>query len=561
MRLFCYYTWHSFINTIKKVFKTWLAFFAVCLAVGVLIGLIISAFLPKSSKDKAKTTEPTAVTDVEKEEEDPEDEIKIDVEKKLGFFASRDISKAAVVDVIITAVFLLSLAVNVSSAKKSGKIFKPADVPMLFASPMKPQSVLMFRLISTLAASLMISLYMVFQLPNLINNAKLGVWGAWSCIVAYAFMLIFGTLVQVTFYTITSRSERGTGDITNALLVFYGVIAAAFGIYKFATGKETVTAIFDFFGSKKTFWVPFWGWMRGMVYYAIEGNTALSLLFMALFVFACALMVVLIWKMKADFYEDALYETEKQAQMIENVKMAQKGVAIVRDKDRSSKLERDGFHQGSGASVFFFKAVYNHFRFSKFKIFSKTLIVYSLAAGVVAWLARGGSGKFDLFILPACALTLLTFYRTLGNPLKEDTSREFFVLIPESPLKKIWFSILGSTAECALDLSIPMIIAAIILKTNPINVIGWYVFILAVSIFGTAVGTLVNLSVPGDNAQTLKTLVQIFFLYFGLLPAVAFIALGMFLNMVTVMLLIGSVVIVGIGTIFTLATPHFLVNR
>ena len=158
-------------------------------------------------------------------------------------------------------------------------------------------------------------------------------------------------------------------------------------------------------------------------------------------------------------------------------------------------------------------------------------------------------------------MTFLMFYRTLGNPLLEDTKREFFVLIPESPLSKIWYSLLGSVAVNAIDLVIPTIVAAVMLGTNPLTVIGWFFFILSVSVFGTTVGTFVDVSLPGDQANTIKTFAQIMILYFGLLPAAVFVVLGVYFKLPLIPMLLGSCFNVGMGTLFTLMTPHFLVNR
>ncbi|MBR5417713.1 MAG: putative ABC exporter domain-containing protein [Clostridiales bacterium] len=559
MKLFWYYTWHSFVNTIKKVMKTWVAVMLACLLIGLLIGFGISLISPKDKdEDKKEDTESSIVMNEDGEEVTEEDD-----SKEMSFLEERGKTKADLVDLIVSGVVLLALAYNVATADKSGKIFKPADVPMLFASPMKPQSVLMFRLIGTLAASLMLSLYMLFQLPNLIYNAKLGMWGAISLIVVYALGLIFGTLVQVALYTILSRTKRGTKDLKNYIIAFYAVLLGAFFIYKMASGKEMLTAAFDFFAGKNTFWVPFWGWLRGISYYAITGNTALSLMYLALFIFACALVVVLIWKVKADFYEDALVEADKMAVMLEGVQNASKGGVMKRQKDRSDKLDRDGFKRGFGANVFFHKAIFNRLRFSKFKVINKTVVIFTIAAAASAWIVGNNAkiGDVDPFLVPACTLTFLMFYRTLGNPLLEDTKREFFVLIPESPLSKIWYSLLGSVAVNAIDLVIPVIVAAIMLGTNPLTVIGWYLFILSVSVFGTTVGTFVDVSVPGDQANTIKTFVQIMILYFGLLPAAVFVVLGVYFNLPLIPMLLGSCFNVGMGALFTLMTPHFLVNR
>ena len=562
MRLFCYYTWHSFVNTIRRVLKTWVAIMLACLALGVVVGLIVSVAIPDSD-DKEKPE--TSIEQVSPDDaENSEAEITVskkDKDKEMGFLKERGKTKADLVDLIVSAVFFLSLAMNISQANKSGKIFKPADVPMLFATPMKPQSVMMFRLIGTLAASLMLSLYMLFQLPNLIYNVGLGVWGAFSLIIAYALILIFGTLCQVAFYTVMSGTKRGSKGLSTYVLIAYGILAAAFGGYVVATGKDLLTAAFDFFGSKSTFWVPFWGWMRGLCYYAITGEVAQSLLYIALFIFACGLIVAFIWKMKADFYEDALYETERQAALLENAKNAASGVATTREKDRSAKLERDGFHRGFGASVFFHKALFNQRRFAKFGIFSKTTIVFTVAAAFAALFATRSDIGIDLFIIPACCLGVLMFYRTLGNPLQEDTSREFFVLIPESPIIKIWYSLLGSLAVNAIDLVIPMAVAGIILRTNPLTIIGWFIFILSISMFGTAVGTFVNISVPGEHAQTIKVFAQIMLLYFGVLPSAIFVIIGTVMHLPLIPFLVGSIFNVAIGMLFTLMTPHFLTNR
>ncbi len=563
MRLFFYYTFHSFVNAIRKVLKTWVAIMLACLLLGGLVGLGVGVLLPDSKDDKKEeisvtvkdgegVTDPSGTSEVKAEKKD----------KTPGFLKERGKTMTELVDLIISALFFLTLAMNISNANKSGKIFKPADVPMLFATPMKPQSVLMFRLIGTLAVSLLLSLYMFFQLPNLIFNAGFGVWGAVSLIIAYGLVLIFGTLVQVTFYTVMSKTKHGTSGLSRYVIIAYAILAGVFGAYIMATGKDVVTGAFDFFANKNTFWVPFWGWMRGFCYNAIEGEVAMSLLYLVLFVFACALVVIFIWKMKADFYEDAMYETEKYAAIMENAKKSSSGVVTTREKERSSKLERDGFHRGSGASVFFHKAVFNRLRFSRFKIFSNTLVVFTLSAIVAAWAAgRSNISGIDPFIIPACALTFLMFYRTLGNPLLEDTKREFFVLIPEPPMKKIWYSLLGSIAVNAIDLILPIVVAAIMIGTSPLVAAGWFVFILSVALFGTTVGAFVDVSVPGEAGSTFKTIAQIMVLYFGLVPAAVFVVLGVYFHVVAVMLAIGAIVNAGLGALFTLMTPHFLVNR
>ena len=177
------------------------------------------------------------------------------------------------------------------------------------------------------------------------------------------------------------------------------------------------------------------------------------------------------------------------------------------------------------------------------------------------YLIRDTKLSIDPFIVPGALLLVIAFYRTLGNPLSEDTSREFFVLVPESPFKKIMASLLGSIVVTAIDLSVPIILSGVLVGTSPLNVILWFVFLLSVSVFGTTVGTFINLSVPGDHAQTVKTMLQVIFIYFGMIPAAAFVVAGVLLGQVAAFLMIGAVCNLLLGMLFASLSPHFLMNR
>ena len=560
MRLFFYYVSHSLLNTIKKVMKTWVAMILIFVVFGAMIGLVAGLFDKKNGD-----TEPDETSIIEVDENGPGEEIDIEdaasgklaKSKFAAFMGEHDLTKEMIVDIAISAIFLLVLATNILNSQNSSKIFLPADVPMLFSSPMKPQSVLMFRLLCTLGSSLLVSLFMLFQLPNLTINAGLSMWGAISLVIVYAMILVFSTLVQVIFYTITSRLKSGTGNMKTFLAVVYGAIALGFLAFTVINKLDVVEGLFAYFASPKTHWVPFWGWLRGISYNACIGNVTMSLIYLGLFVVACAVLVLVIWKLKADFYEDAMFAAEHKAEQIESVKRSAKGGVATREKARKGKIDREGFHYGSGANVFLYKAIFNRFRFAKLKVFSTTMIIYTVIAGVVAWFAKDYTGG-DPFFIPAAVLGAMAFYRTMGDPIREDTSKDFFLLIPETPHKKLLYSILGCLSVTAIDLLLPMVVSAIIVKTTPVNVILWFAFILSISFFATVVGTLISLSLPKDQAQTLSIVVQMIFFYFGLTPSAAAVIVGVLTGHVYIAILIGAVFNFIIGFLVSLFLPLVL---
>lgn len=552
MRPFLYYAVHTIINTLKKLFKTWLVFFFVIFVVAILVGIGVGTAVSKISD----TIEEETVTEEQvDEEEDTPSGLEL-------FMEEHDLDKAGITDLIVTAAFFLMITMSMMGADKSGRLFKPADVTLLFPSPMKPQSVLMFRLMLNLGLNLFLAIYMLFQLPNLILNAGFSVWGSFSIIIAYGLVMAFSTLAQVTIYTVFSKGEGNKKkDIGKILLAFYVILGISFIIYQKVTNTDIATAAVAFFGNKNTFWIPFYGWLRGMVYFAVTGENTKSLIYMALFIIACIVLIFVIWKTDADFYEDAMYSAEKMSKLVEESKNSAKGGIITREKKRSDKIERDGFHYGSGANVFFYKALMNRFRFSFLKIFSKTMVIGLAAAFFSAYLVMDNNIGIDRFIVPGSVLLMITFYRTLGNPLQEDLSREFFVLVPDSELKKILYSLLGCFAVNAIDLILPLATSAIMLKTSPLTVLCWFIFIMSVSVFGTSVGAFINISIPLESAQSIKAMVQIIFIYFGIIPAAVFVVVGIILKQMLLFVALGAVVNCVLGFLFILMSPRFLTNR
>ena len=66
MRMFLYYALHSFVNQLKKIFKTWvMVFILVCFVMGIGIGLLANTIEKTAQKNQVAVEET-----VEQEDED-----------------------------------------------------------------------------------------------------------------------------------------------------------------------------------------------------------------------------------------------------------------------------------------------------------------------------------------------------------------------------------------------------------------------------------------------------------------------------------------------------------
>ena len=137
MRLFGYYALHTFKNQLKKLFKTWvLVFILVCALMGGVIGFLAASATDDGPDDMDAPPEATETL------------------PDAGLPAGED--AAAIAEAAAGAVVLAIFAFMAMGADKNGsRIFLPADVNVLFPSPMRPQSVLLFRLTTQLGVSLL----------------------------------------------------------------------------------------------------------------------------------------------------------------------------------------------------------------------------------------------------------------------------------------------------------------------------------------------------------------------------------------------------------------------
>lgn len=507
MKLFLYYALHSMKNSLKKLFKSWvLLFVVICMIGGLMVGLFIGG-LGRLIEDNAGTQE---------EEQLPEETIEINV--PVDEAPIKDI-----VELVAGGVILLLATLSALGADKSGgQIFLPADVNLLFPSPMKPQSVLLFRFATQMGVSIAASFYILFQIPNLMR-AGLTAGGALCVIFGWILTVLTANQVKMLCYLGGSNRPWLKRNLRRIIYVILLAIVGGYVLYKNSHEGNWWEAALGYFNSTASRWIPFIGWIKGFIRAAIENRPAQAAVFLGLVLVCGILLTWLIWHMKADFYEDAMTKSEEMAELLAAAQSSENGVAVVRrKKDCSERLRRDGMTKGFGANVFFFKALYNRFRFAHLSFFTKTMEYY-LAVGIItAFVCRFGF-KTTTYYPIVILLAVSVFFRSLGNALQEDTKMAYFVLIPENNWNKLCWSLLGDTFNCFLDI-LPGLVIGLIVQGAPLfPAVLWILVMITLNAYATAVGCFIGLTSPSGTGKTLKQMAQVIFIYFGLLPDIILI--------------------------------------
>lgn len=544
MRLFLYYSFHSVKNQLKKMLKTWvMVFLVVCLLIGFLVGFVVSKL-----DEKSEDTLPDM----------PDASVELVSEDTDGLSGLLNINEHNKTELIIGGLAAAMLFFYLMKADEGGSsLFQPADVPLLFASPMKPQAVLFFRLGTQLCLSIFISIYFAFTTFLNFTKEMEGPLIA-MFVITFLFIMFIPVVFRVLFYLMCSR-HPGLRKYYNK--VIYGVLLVIIAVWAayMKNGNFTVTeALVNFFNAPVSRYVPVWGWTKGMFMYAYEGNFLGSLLCTAANTVMCAVTLFAIWHMKVDFYEEAMIKSDEMAERILAAQSSSESTVLLkRKKDRSDRFLRDGMKHGNGANIFFFKAMYNRFRFAHFHVFTKTMESYaffSIGAALVCRLAFG----IDDIMYVAFVLGVLSFYRAMGNPMVADVNSMYFRLMPDSTWKKLFFSLAGGSLSCFIDVIIPLIVAALILGTNPLLAFPWAFLVVSIDFFSTCAGTFIGVSTPQNAGKQLKSIVLVMFLYFGMIPDVIIIMIGFFTHTQIFAAFICGLVNAGLGFAFYAFTPFFI---
>lgn len=511
MRLLWFYVSHTFVNSLRKLFKTWVAIVLgiIVLAgiIGFVAGIVASNISELSEEQNSSGYEQTAPDDGEDIDDDDE---ALDIDPN---------TLHTVLEIGVGAIsLLLMLGSFYFSDKQGADIFTMPDVNFLFPAPMKPQSILLFRTVLKMGLLVLGSAYLLFQLPTLVRRLGLDLYSAIMIIVAWIAILILCQMISVFTYTFAA-TKQGFRKLIRPLSIFIllGVLAGIAG--QMYLGKLGFwRALVNTFASKYGRWIPIWGWVRGLVMSAIEGHWLLSALFLALLTIAICAAAYFIWKMKVDFYEDALAGAA-ELQNIEE-KAEEKSNSMQQNRKRKNAEKKAGeFGRGQGAQMFLVKDIYNRRRFAKLGLFSNTSLLYLVVCGCFAIVQRFWIKSTSITLMSGVLLVMI-FFRNIGNPIALETGCPYLFTIPEKSAAKLYYCLLAGLHGTAWDIT-PIYFAAVLLMNgNLFTALLWLLLFISFDLISTVSGLLQELALPESLHPVIRFFLQFILKMWPVLPNV-----------------------------------------
>lgn len=553
MRLWGYYALHTFINTIKKIFKSKVMIVILC---SFLIGGVVGGsvgFISSLVEDQARTESSVSKDDKTNDPAQMEEDF-------------MTVHADAIRESIPAATMILLLVVVLwgiyGGSKKGSDFFLMADANILFAAPLKAQTVLMFRLSFQMLALLFFTFYLIFQVPSMKLILGLDNFAIVAIFLEWGMLLFMSKLMSVFTYTLTATYEHLKKYVVPFVFAVGLLVVAATGAVYISTGNDYMATLRLTYGADWSNYIPVFGWYKAMVMNAINGHVFASLGYMALNLVFLIALVWGIWHIKADFYEDALAGAQKRDDM---TKAALEGRNINKDKKQSAKRTQKLEHKvrksyelkGWGASVFLHKSILNRRRFSKFGFVTNTLLLYLAIGGLgAAFMAY----KTDLREISVVGLimALTLFFRNFGNPIEIESSHNWLFLVPEDPYKKVLYAILAGSVDCVLDLLPGIVVATVILRGNPLMALLWLATLVSMDFMFSCFGLLLQAILPSSAMDVVKSMLQMMLRAFIIVVIAIAFAIGTVLQGLALGAVFCMFTSLAVGTICFIVYPSLL---
>ena len=553
MRLWGYYALHTFINTIKKIFKSKVMIVILC---SFLIGGVVGGsvgFISSLVEDQAQTENSVSKDDKTNDPAQMEEDF-------------MTVHADAIRESIPAATMILLLVVVLwgiyGGSKKGSDFFLMADANILFAAPLKAQTVLMFRLSFQMLALLFFTFYLIFQVPSMKLILGLDNFAIIAIFLAWGMLLFMSKLMSVFTYTLTATYEHLKKYVVPFVLAVGLLVVAATGAVYISTGNDYMATLRLTYGADWSNYIPVFGWYKAMVMNAINGHVFASLGYMALNLVFLIALVWGIWHIKADFYEDALAGAQKRDDM---TKAALEGRNINKDKKQSAKRTQKLEHKvrksyelkGWGASVFLHKSILNRRRFSKFGFVTNTLLLYLAIGGLGAAFMAYKTDLREISVI-GLIMALTLFFRNFGNPIEIESSHNWLFLVPEDPYKKVLYAILAGSVDCVLDLLPGIVVATVILRGNPLMALLWLATLVSMDFMFSCFGLLLQAILPSSAMDVVKSMLQMMLRAFIIVVIAIAFAIGTVLQGLALGAVFCMFTSLAVGTICFIVYPSLL---
>lgn len=378
------------------------------------------------------------------------------------FFENLNMSDPTGFVMVLSFFALLTIPMNIYTySKKKGLIFKNSDVHFLFPAPINPKQILLYAQIKQYITGLIFTLFL--SIGGII-------WfhiSPWRMILFFMVSFIVentleGSLMVVLFGNETIP-EKGM-EFLRLLIKGIVVLLVLFLIYLFFTQKASIGVVGIFLNHPFLQVIPIIGWNIAFVRLLILGPTTLNMICTTLYCVSAIVMFLLAknMKCKGEYFEEAMTFAEDYAEAMKKSKKGEVAFVGKKKKFKAATIE----YKGTYAKAIFYRQIleYKKNRFFIFGVPSLICLAAGIGIGIFAY--YNPITDYKEFIVPAAGAYITFIFSGYMSKWGKELSNPYTFLLPDSPLKKLWYSTLMEHIRALVDGCLLTIPGAIMLKLS-----------------------------------------------------------------------------------------------
>ncbi|WP_160678936.1 putative ABC exporter domain-containing protein [Clostridium sp. C8-1-8] len=409
-------------------------------------------------------------------------------------------------------IFLFSIY---SGVQKRSSSFLMSDVNLAFTSPIKPQNILMYGFIKEIQTIFITSLFILFQIPNLINWFKFVPFGVFLLLFTYIIFFVTISFISVFAFSLCSKKPF-LKEVFKTAVLSIGLIILSYTAYSGYANRDNVLGyVTSMYSNNSLDYIPIIGWIKAIITQCFYGLNYSIFIYLALMILLLAIIVFVLYKLDLDFYEDVLDKSELNENMknLKTKQMKSNEFMLQGKRKRKTRKVTSKYDSMLGKAIFSKHLLeYRKTGFGLINIHTGFLILGAIGYGVFFPIK-----EISIFLYFTIYLGCLSNFSSKFN---FEASKPYIFLIPDSDDKKIFWATLSSVLKYVSDSIIVFTILGILIKANPIDAIMCMLVYISFG-FVFTYGAVLNLRLFGGmNSEMIKGLLMFLSIIVYVLPGI-----------------------------------------
>ncbi|MBC8080920.1 MAG: putative ABC exporter domain-containing protein [Gorillibacterium sp.] len=422
------------------------------------------------------------------------------------------VGSTEVYGLILTSILMLIFYSSINRSIKSGSsFFRMADVNLAFTAPLSPKKVLLYGFLKQIGVTLFYVFFLVWQIPNLRNLYSIDGRGVFILLGGYFFLMFLLQVIGLLIYSWTSRAgqyRKLAERICNGLLLIFGLIILA----KLVELQDLLAASKAIFNSHSFELIPLIGWFKVVLMAPVIGISSNFYLCVALIIGFTAVVCLVFYTQKTDYYEDVLANTEHKETLYAAKRAGKRPSIASMNGIKTRKVKQS--YGGKGASAIFYRHLLEYKK-SGFFLLSRSTLILAIG-GFAAQYFLQEKGLTILLLLSIYYLFIMLFQ---GKWLQE-MERPFIYMIPASSSAKLFYATLAELIKNFVDGLVLFVVAGAFLHSHPVVILLCAIGFTTYGLFFTYSDVLLRRLLGPIHGKVLKGIISMLMILFMLAPGI-----------------------------------------